>query len=190
MNAKEFFNDSVLNNFGHSCSYGDWTKSYWDLEFVSAEMNDCAFTNFDEWGDKRSRTCEVCGTENHTNESGFVSFCSDNNCAEVRSYFGFTSGARPHLASGKKGSVRDQRVAWLRKKLKDLYAVNSIYHADEIPLDCRLPLLISMMIAREQIEHQRTSGDAGEATCIDAREPKQREQTENHSAYGSSCSVY
>ena len=180
MNASEFFNANVFHYF--SCGdgrYGDWTKSYWDLEFVTAELNGCAFTKLDEWGEAISRTCDVCGAENHTNEYGFVPFCSDATCSDVRSYFGFTSGKRPHLANGRKGSERDKRVTWLRRKLKDLYDVNSIYHSDEIPKDCRLPLLMSMMIAREQLEHNRIEGVSTETNRCSQITQKHREQAKD-----------
>ena len=179
MNPADFFNAKVEHFFGYRGGYGDWTKSYWDLEFVTADINECSFSNFDEWGSKESRTCNVCGLENHTNREGSIWFCADATCQEVREYFGFTNGQRPQMANGKKGSKRDQRVSWMRKKLRDLYGVASIYYADELPIECRLPMLMSMMIAREEIENQRSKRDSDETNYFVACESEQREQAED-----------
>jgi hypothetical protein len=176
MNASEFFNSVVLHNFGSSSSYGDWTSSYWELEFVLAEVNDCNYSVLDDYATTQERTCDLCGTIHDTNEYGSINFCENETCNEVRRFFGFTSGKRPIMAAGKVGSDRHKRVTWLRRKLTELYGTENSYLSRVYghDLDCRLSMLISLQIVREQIEHQRITRTTGAAIDFDASEPEQR----------------
>lgn len=191
MNPKELFNDVVLHYLGTSGSYGDWTHCYWELDFVIAEINKCYFSHLDNWKEKKDRTCELCGHVHSTNEFGSIDFCESYTCNELRQYFGFTKNdQRPIIANGKIGSKREQRATWLRKKLKELYGNGSSSTIYQMPLDCRLPMLLSMQIAREQIESLRTEGNVSDATCTNAEASEYGKQKTSTVSYGSCSSVH
>lgn len=196
MDARELFTDAMVQNWGCGVRHGDWTRHYWQLEFVIAESNDCPYSDLEYWSEKEYRTCELCGKIHHTNEGGFVSFCQDATCIDLRKFFFLTGNKRPHLslANQKTGSTRYQRVTWLRRKLAELYGNGKesyeMWSVYDVPIDYRIPMLLSMQIAREQIENIRTEGITDGAIDFVATKPEQRKQTEGCAADGNGGSVY
>lgn len=197
MDARELFNDAVFRDWGCGERYGDWTKNYWELEYVIADTNGCHYSDLESYFNKDERTCELCGTLHDTNERGFISFCNNKTCADLRVFFYFTHGKRPHISigNGKNGSTRHKRITWLRNKLSELYGrgggqIYERYSVYSVPIDCRIAMLLSMQIAREQIENVTDSGNAVRSTDSDAAEPKQRKQAESCTTYASGGSIY
>ena len=192
MNPREFFNPEVMHYFTSGRDYGDWTKSYWDLEFVTATVNKNHYSIYeDEWTDgPEVRTCKLCGHVHDTNEFGVLEFCQNEVCKDIRAYFGFTSGQHPFLANGKQGSTRHQRAAWLRKTIRENYGDGNLYSIYGLPIDCRLPALLSMQIVREQIEHSRTKRDADTTANFIETKPIKSKQRQGEVVDGNSGSIY
>ena len=58
------------------------------------------------------------------------------------------------LACGKHGSVRANRASWVKRKLLELYEVNSIHG---LPTEFRVPALYALKLEREASEHSRVA---------------------------------